>query len=257
MKLFPFSDSREKGPQVERVLHEVKVRTLRVERTERLTPGMIRITLSGEDLADFVSLAPDDHIKIFVPTPTGDVVRREYTPRRYDAGAKTLLVDFAVHDAGPATRWALNAKWGDTIQVRGPKSSAVIDGSVHRWILVGDETALPAIGRRIEEAAPGSQITSIVSVEGPQEHQTFETDAGNSMWWAYRPLSAGNDPGALLEIVRTIDIKPDTYVWIAAEARVARAVRDYFIETRYHAQKWLKASGYWVAGRADAHEKLD
>ncbi|MGA3187554.1 MAG: SIP domain-containing protein [Bryobacteraceae bacterium] len=53
-------------------------------------------------------------------------------------------------------------------------------------------------------------------------------------------------------------IKPppgEGFVWIAAEARVARAARDYIINIRRYPLEWLRATGYWVAGRADAYER--
>lgn len=102
------------GPRIERIRHELKRRTLRVEGSDRPTPHMLQLTLAGDDLADFVSLGFDDHVKLVLPTASGEPERRDYTPRRYDAEARTLAIDFAVHDAGPATRWALDAKPGDT-----------------------------------------------------------------------------------------------------------------------------------------------
>jgi NADPH-dependent ferric siderophore reductase len=249
--------NRAVGPRIQRVRHELKFRGLQVESIVRLTPGMLRISFSGQDLSDFVSAAPDDHVKIFAPTPSGEVERRDYTPRRYDARARLLVIDFAVHDAGPATRWALNARPGDRLQIGGPRGSAVASSDIRRWVLIGDETALPAIGRRIEEAKAGTHITSVVSVTGPDEHQAFETPADLRMLWAYRPLSAANDPGALLSIVKSIDLQPETFVWIAAEAAVARAIRTHFLEQRGQPLSWTKASGYWVVGRADAHEKFE
>lgn len=257
MKLLEVVPNQAGGPRIERVRHEQKLRSLQVESVAHLTPGMLRITFSGEDLSDFVSLAPDDHVKIFVPTPSGEIERRDYTPRRYDPRARTLVIDFAVHDAGPATRWALAARPGDRLQIGGPRGSAVVSSDIRRWLLIGDETALPAIGRRIEEARAGAHITSVAAVTGPQEHQRFDTCADLTTLWAHRPLSAGDDPGALLSIVKTIDLQPETFVWIAAEAAVARAIRTYFIEQKGHSLSWTKAGGYWVMGKADAHEKFD
>ncbi|HCF9560824.1 FAD-binding protein [Achromobacter sp. DMS1] len=257
MSLFSIFDKQVPGPRAERVRHEAKARTVQVSGVERLTPGMLRITFTGEALSDFVSLSPDDHLKLFVPTLTGEIVRRDYTPRRYNQRAKTLVIDIAIHDAGPATLWALNAKPGDTIQIGGPKSSSVLPSDIRRWLLVGDETALPAIGRRIEEAPAGTNITSIVAVPGPQDHQAFKTAANLTAHWAHRPLAAANDPRALLDIIKTIDLKPETFAWVAAEAHVARAIRSWLIDKRGHPKSWLKAGGYWVVGKADAHDRLD
>ncbi len=255
MNVFNLLQRRQDAPQIERVRHEPRLRSLRVDSSVRLTPGMLRLTLSGDDLADFTSLGFDDHVKLFVPAASGQV-RRDYTPRRFDAASRTLTLDFAVHDAGPATHWALGARVGDTIQIGGPKGSAVISSTIRRWLLIGDETALPAIGRRIEEAAVGDALTSIAAVSGPQDRQHFETRAQLTALWAYRPLDAAADPGALLDLVGTVDIQPDTFVWVAAEAAVARALRNHLVEQRGHSRSWTKAGGYWVNGRADAHERI-
>lgn len=256
MNATDLSPPRRDGPTIERVRQEPRLRALRVESVAHLTPGMLRVTLSGEDLADFRSFGFDDHVKLVVPAGPDRTERRDYTPRRFDPAARTLVLDFAVHEAGPATRWALDAKPGDTVEVGGPKGSAVVSPDVRRWLLVGDETALPAIGRRIEEAGPGTEITSVVAVAGPDERQTFETRAELTALWAHRPLSAAAEPGALLDVIRTVRIPPDTFVWIAAEAVVARAVRDHVVGERGHARSWVKAGGYWIRGRADAHERI-
>jgi NADPH-dependent ferric siderophore reductase len=218
---------------------------------------MLRITFTGDDLADFVSLAPDDHMKILVPGESGGQERRDYTPRRFNQEARTLDIDFALHEAGPATRWALEARPGDRLEVGGPRGSAVIEPGIGRWLLIGDETALPAIGRRTEEEAAGIAITSLVAVAGPEEHQTFTTRAALTNHWIHRPLSSAGDPEPILSMLKGMEIEAGTFVWIAAEANVVRAVRDYLLAERHQPRGWIKAAGYWLKGRADAHEKFD
>jgi len=244
-------------PKIERVRHELKRRTLTVSNVEKITPGMLRIELAGEDLADFVSLAPDDHIKVLVPGPGEEMVRRDYTPRRYDTDARTLVIDFAIHEAGPATQWALGARPGDSLEIGGPRGSAVISDDVKNWLLVGDETALPAIGRRIEEAGSDVRITAIMAVADAAEHQIFQTDAQLETHWAHRPLSEATDASALMAVLQSVELAAGTFVWIAAEASVTRALRTYFVEERGYPLSWIKASGYWVKGKADATEKFD
>jgi NADPH-dependent ferric siderophore reductase len=245
-------------PRIERVRHEIRRRTLTVAHAENITPAMLRLTFTGNDLADFISLAPDDHVKVFIPTPEGNEERRDYTPRTYDAQSRSLVIDFALHDAGPATRWALGARPGDTLDIGGPRGSAVIsDENIKSWLLIGDETALPAIGRRIEEAGSGKKITSVVSITGPAERQIVKSQADLTSLWTYRPLSQATDASSLLSVLETLDLQPETFVWVAAEASVTRAIRTYLVETRGHALSWMKASGYWVMGRADAQEKFD
>nr|WP_308418574.1 siderophore-interacting protein [Chitinimonas arctica] len=55
--------------QVQRVRHALKFRLLRVSHTHRVTPGLLRVTLQGDELSDFVSDSFDDHIKVFFPAP--------------------------------------------------------------------------------------------------------------------------------------------------------------------------------------------
>lgn len=250
------------APHIERIRHELKRRPLEVADVRRVTPGMLRVTLQGESLSDFVSLGFDDHVKLFIPAPSGEPERRDYTPRRFDA--RTLAIDFATHgngqgEPGPATRWALAARPGDRIEVGGPRGSAVIhaEGGPRRWLLIGDETALPAIGRCIEEAEAGAAITSAVAVADPEEHQAFGTRAALTALWAHRPLEASHEAEALLALVRDVELQPGTFVWIAAEAGVARALRRHLVEERGHPLGWLKAAGYWARGEADAHRSLD
>ncbi len=201
--------------------------------------------------ATLPSLAFDDHVKVFVPTLSGTIERRDYTPRQHDAQAQILVIDFAVHHAGPATRWALDARPGDKLQIGGPKGSKIISSDdVRRWLLIGDETALPAIGRHVEETKAGAQITSVAAVSDPDEHQDFETTTELKALWTHRPPSAANDPSALLSVIRTLQLQPETFVWIAGEATVARKIRNYFIEERGHPGAWMKAGGYLGNGQA-------
>ncbi len=242
--------------EMTRVRHELRRRSLTVRRTEFVTPRMLRLILAGDELAGFTSLAPDDHIKVFAPAANGEAERRDYTPRRYNAAGNELAVDFALHDAGPATAWARAAKPGDAAEIGGPRGSLVVAQDFDWWLLIGDETALPAIGRRIEELPPGTPVVSIVAAAGPQEEQRFEARADHREIWVHRPAAEAMDPAPLLAALQAYSPPPgDGYVWIAAEAGVARALRRHVAEAWRHPLEWLKASGYWAIGKADAAEK--
>jgi NADPH-dependent ferric siderophore reductase len=244
--------------QIVRVRHDLRRRSLVVSRVDYISPSMLRIGLRGEDLVQFTSLAPDDHVKLFVPSDDGRIEKRDYTPRRYDAQAGELMIDFAVHDAGPATRWALRAKPGDKIEIGGPRGSVVVPHDFDWWLLIGDETALPAIGRRLEELPAGCRVTSIVAVTGGQEEQRFATRADHRAIWVHRPLNRADDPSPVLAALGDLALPTgDGFVWIAAEAQVARAVRGYVVDTLGHPTGWLKASGYWTRGQADTHKKIE
>ena len=173
---------------ITRVRHEPRRRLLTVRKVERLTPNMARVTLAG-DLTGFTSSAYDDHVKVFFPLPgqsaptipgqgpNGPVhaegversPSRDYTPRRYDAARNELVIDFALHDAGPATDWATRAAPGQQLGVGGPRGSFVVPDDFDWYLFIGDETALPAIGRRLEELRAGTQAIVVAAVTGPEE----------------------------------------------------------------------------------------
>lgn len=242
-------------PRIERRRFDTRRRQLTVTASDRITPAMLRLTLEGPDLADFQSLSPGDHIKVFVPDGAGGTAMRDYTPRRYDTAARRLVLDFALHDAGPATVWAMNARPGDLLEIGGPRGSQIISGPIAQWLLIGDETALPSIGRRIEEMATDVPVTSLVAVPGPEDEQRIGTAARHRAIWVHRSDPA--DPAPLLEALRDIALPPGTFAWIAAEGGVTRALRAHLLEERGHPKEWLRASGYWVMGQADATEKFD
>lgn len=241
------------APTIRRMRHELKFRDLTVASTERLTPHMIRITLSGADLADFASGSFDDHLKVFVPT-SDEPAKRDYTPRRFDTEAQELIIDFADHGEGPAASWARDVKSGDTVQVAGPRGSRVIEGEIAHWVLIGDETALPAMGRKLEELPAGVKVTMIAAVPGTEDEQKIESTADVTTHWVHRPLDQATEAQPFLDALPQITLTPNTFVWIATEADIAKQLREAVL-VMGHPLQWLKAAGYWINGEAEASIK--
>jgi NADPH-dependent ferric siderophore reductase len=237
--------------EITRVRHELRRRLLTVSAVERLTPQMQRITLTSPDLHDFVTASFDDHVKLMFPGHGDTPLMREYTPRSFDAAHNTLVIDFALHDAGPATLWAEQAKVGDTLQIGGPRGSAVIPDDFDWYLLIGDETALPAIGRRLQEIRAGVPVASFVIGVA----QEITTTANWTARWIARDGAA--DDAVLLRNALANYTLPDGdgFVWIAAEAAAARSLRGFIVDERGHPRAWTKAAGYWTRGKADASEK--
>jgi NADPH-dependent ferric siderophore reductase len=167
------------------------------------------------------------------------------------------VVDFALHDAGPATLWAMRARPGDTLQIGGPRGSAVVPDDFDYYLLIGDETALPAIGRRLEELRPGAPVTTVVTLDGPEDEQTFRTATQWRPIWVHRDGAC--DEAALLRAALADWRAPagDGFVWIATEAMAARAIKEHMIADRGHPKEWLKAAGYWIKGEAGATIRLE
>ena len=254
---------------VARVRHELKRRKLAVLRSERISPSMVRLVLGGDDLAGFVSLGFDDHVKIFIPPPGAMESRpqgaappegaeppamRDFTPRRYDAEAGELTIDFALHEAGPATAWAANAKPGDFLEIGGPRGSMIVPAEFGLHVLIGDDTAIPAIARRLEELPSGVRAQVIVEVEGPDHQLNLPSDAKFELTWAHRTGSPAGE--ALLEAVRSANLTGggDVYAWAACESSVAKLLRNHLVDERRFDPKRVKAAGYWKRGATAVHE---
>ncbi|WP_085849788.1 SIP domain-containing protein [Pacificibacter marinus] len=235
---------------------DTKRRALTVTKASYLTPHMIRTVLTGDDLDDFVSLSYDDHIKLFFDQGADKPAMRDYTPRAYDTKAKTLTLDFAIHEAGPATDWAIQAQEGSELTIGGPRGSAVVAPIFDWYLLIGDETALPAIGRRVEELPEGVDVITLTSVPEVADEQVFETAAHHTAHWVHRPIADAADPAPVLDALKGLTLpKGKGFVWIATEAKVARAVRDHVTDELGHPMTQMKASGYWTSGKAAGEDK--
>lgn len=245
--------------QITRVKHELKRRTLSVGAVERLTPNMVRVAFSSPELHNFVSAAPDDHIKLFFPVPgSTDDAMRDYTPRRFDTARGELVIDFALHDAGPATAWAAQAAPGQTLRIGGPRGSAVVPDDFDWYLLIGDETAIPAIARRAEEIRAEAPIVTLIAVTGKAEQIDLSSRAPLEARWIHRPASAATDAQPFIAALTDIQFPPgDGFIFIAAEGGVARALRAYVTGERSHPREWVKAAGYWKQGKSDAHEPIN
>ncbi|MFZ6875882.1 siderophore-interacting protein [Undibacterium sp. Di27W] len=234
---------------IERLHWEKRRRTLRVIDVTRLTPHMQRITFQSDELHDFSSLAHDDHVKILLPIAgeADSFVTREYTPRYFDTQTGTLVLDFALHQHGPAHAWAMQAKTGDMLIVSGPGKSMVVADDFDWYLFIGDATALPAITRRLEQLRAGAQVTSIIMLADAADKQTCVTAASWQAHWLLRDSDAVSDEQALLTAAAAYQFPPgDGYIWIAAEKQAARALRTYMVEQRGQPEAWIKSSSYWT-----------
>jgi NADPH-dependent ferric siderophore reductase len=255
----PIADPR--SPR--RVRHETRRRALTVKQIEKVAAHMIRVTLTG-DLEGFVSLGFDDHVKLFFPDGTKNadgapnMLGRDFTPRRHDKAANTLEIDFAIHEAGPATRWAAQAKPGDALNLGGPRGSFIIPTEYDWHLLIGDETALPAISRRLSELPAGTRAVVLAEVDGPSDEMSFETETNTTVTWAHRK---GTPPGmsdVLSRALSTLKLPAgDYYAWVACESLTAKGLRQQLIADHGANPKWMRAAAYWRRGDVAVHEVIE
>jgi len=256
----------------QRLRHPVRFRPLQVLRIEDLTPHMRRIVLGGEALAGFHSASPDDHVKLAFPNADGEFVTptmtpegprwpegaahspmRDYTPRWHDPDAGELAIDFVLHGDGPASGWAENVQVGDALVVGGPRGSFVVADDYDQYVLFGDETALPAIGRWLEEMPQDVVAEVFIEIAAESERQELLSDAEVRVHWLERNGVGAAESRLLEEALRDYELEEgDTFFWIAAESRRARMMRKFIEGQLGVPQDSIRATGYWQAEPEEA-----
>lgn len=247
---------------IHRVMHDIKRRKLEVLRIVDLTPRMRRITLGGPELAGFISLGTDDHVKLLFPQNAEQAAAletmvlgagkdngpmpemRDYTPRRYDLEKLELDIDFVLHGDGPASTWAEQAQPGQLLHIGGPRGSMIVPDIFDSYLLIGDETALPAIARRLEGLAANRKALVVIEVENGAEQQVLESAAQVNVIWVLREGGKDN----LLTTVKQLQVpKGNLYAWVATETKVSRQIRRVLLDEHGLNEQFVKAVGYWRA----------
>ncbi|MFJ3881310.1 siderophore-interacting protein [Streptomyces sp. NPDC090077] len=247
------------------------VGTAVVVRTERLTPHMVRIVLGGDGLAGFGAGAYADHYVKILFEPEGvryaepwdmDVIRathrreawprqRAYTVRAFDPALLELTIDFVVHgDEGLAGPWAARVQPGELVHFLGPGGGYAPDPRADWHLLVGDESALPAIAASMERMPQGARVHAFIEVDGPADVQDIRTPDGITPVWLHR----GDRPvgAALLEAVTSLTFpSSDVHAFVHGEAGFVKELRRHLRMERGVPRERLSISGYWRLGETD------
>jgi NADPH-dependent ferric siderophore reductase len=255
---------------LQRVRHQRAYRLAAVVEALHLTPRMRRIAFQSDELADFRSEAYDDHIRLFIPAagnpipravrgPNGLIfpdgvprpVGRDYTPRAFDRAQHRLTVDFVLHGEGPGSAFGERAEPGDAIGIAGPVNSMVVRGDFDWYVLIGDETALPAIGRRIEELPTGARVLAFVEIANRDERQVFESAAEVEIHWLERDRSPSPET-LLADTIRGHPFPAGVgFSFVACENSAARAIRRHLVEERQLSPDFVRAYRFWQRGTPD------
>ncbi len=236
-----------------------------VRSIDRLTPSLLRVHLGGGTLDSFeASPATDAYINAqFVPagspvtvpfeaddleplTPEQRPRPRRFTVRRWDAETRTLSIDFVAHgDVGYAGAWALRAEPGDRLQFKGPGGSYRPSPDVDWHLLVGDESALGAIGASLEALPATARALVFVVVDGADHEVDLPSVADVDVVWLHRRTA--DDPEALLpDAVAAATFPPGTFdVFVHGEAGETRAVRRHLAAERGVDLDTASISPYW------------
>lgn len=236
-----------------------------VIRSQPLGPSLVRVVLGGHGLNGFtpidrtdayVNLAfpPDgapydgefDPAEVRARHPDHTPVRRRYTVRRWDGRRGRLTIDFVVHgDTGVASCWARAAAPGDVLVFEGPSGGYTPAPTADHHLLVGDESAFPAIGASLEALTDGSHATAILLCDSPQAEIDLPSRAQVDRLWLHRERHhEGSNP--LLQVVAELDWPAgQVQAFVHGEAVETREVRRHLLADRGLSRAHLSASPYW------------
>ncbi|MEV1143368.1 siderophore-interacting protein [Micromonospora sp. NPDC049799] len=248
-----------------------KITTARVVRTERPTPHVIRLVLGGAELVGLpVGEFTDHYIKIVFPVPGVDypapmdlaAIRRDlppahwprlraYTVRAFDPLAAEMTVDVVHHgDEGLAGPWAAALRPGDEVHFTRPGGAYAPSPDADWHLLVGDESALPAIAAALERLPAGAPAVALVEVDGPADEQPLPSPGAVRLTWLHRGARPVGE--ALVEAVRELDFSAgDVHAFVHGEATFVKELRRLLRVERGVPRERLSISGYWRRGLDD------
>ena len=183
--------------------------------------------------------------------------RRRYTVRAWDTETHRLTVDFVVHgDTGVAGPWAATAQAGDVLVFTGPSGSYRPDPAADWHLLVGDESALPAIAASLEVLPAGARAVVRLVCDGPDHELPLPTEADLDLQWLHRRGDAG-DAALLVDAVRAVDFGAGRpFGFVHGEADEVRAVRRHLLTERGLTRQDLSCSPYWHRTLTDEDWRL-
>lgn len=258
-------------------------REMRVVSVASVTPLMRRIVLAGPDLARFTTGGL--HVRLLFP-PAGIAVpqwpvngedgrprwpdadarpaARVYTIRHIDTDRGEIAIDMVLHDDpggdhAPGAGFAQDARPGDIVGMTGPGGGSI--GEASRYILLGDETALPAIARLLESMPEGAEVAAFVEVADAREEQPLTSPASLSINWLHRngaPAGVGDRLASAVREHRWLAEDGDApFVWAGCEHAQARAIRRFVQKEAGLARDKCHVVAYWRRGAAGDEARKD
>lgn len=244
---------------------------LTVTNTVAITPNMQRITLQGEDLADFPKGQEGGYVKLLFPVsgetelPTAESVEegapvqmRTYTVRQFHGDS--IDIDLVLHGHGdhdgPASSWAKHAKSGDSMLMYGPGKVKSVNEHADWYLLAGDMTALPAISCNLERMPEDAKGFAVIEINSEDDRQSLKKPIGMEITWVINP-----DPNLentlLSDAVRTVPWQQGKpFIWAACEFSNMRLLRAYFKKEKNVARDELYVSSYWKMGQSEDKHKI-
>lgn len=227
---------------------------------------MQRFVLGGPELDGLVIDEPASSVRLLIPPTVGADLEmptwtgnqfelasgdrapiRTFTPRFLDTDANELTIDVVVHDGGAASDWAAAASPGDDVAVSGPGRGYEIDVGASKYLLAGDETAIPAISQLLEQMPDTTSVQVMIEVVTPDAELDLPPHESAAVTWHH---NGDDSPGRALVAAVTGLAEMPPAVWVAGEAAAVQKIRKHLFDERGMSRSEATVRGYWKHGRS-------
>lgn len=248
-----------------------RFREVAVGSVERRSPYLVRVVFEADGLAALLGDQPAASVRLLLPDAAGTLAMptwvgneflaadgsrpaiRTLTPLRVPGRDDALACEVVLHDRGLLSAWAGTVVPGGRAALSGPGRGTDLAPEARRWLVAGDESALPAVTTLLEALAPEVTVDAVVEVRHRDAVVALPGHPGATLHWVER---AGADvPGEALvahvdAAVSRAEFAPeDLWVWAAGEAAAVQRIRRVVAgEGIPRARTVIR--GYWKAGRA-------
>ncbi|MEM6644430.1 MAG: siderophore-interacting protein [Bacteroidota bacterium] len=234
---------------------------LTVKATELLSPNMRRITFEGEHLKQLSTESDGAYVKLQVPSIAADRGKgpkmRPYTIRKVLESRGEIFIDFALHEpAGPATAWALQAKVGDEIGMKGPGPKRFNDSNEGWYLFAADMSAIPAAIASIERLPAKSTGIAFFEIVDKKDMQEVAKPAGVSIQWIINE-DPHKENDKQLSSIRALEIPEDPNVFVAGENSTVRKIKEHLMkDAHFQTAKNVYMSSFWKVGKVEEDHKI-
>jgi NADPH-dependent ferric siderophore reductase len=251
--------------------------TLRVVRSERISPHFMRVTLGGGDVERFTPMGYDQWFRLFIPvaedslsrlpnkldsisyarylaiSKTSRPILRNYSVRAYRADDREIDVDFVLHGAldngtaGPAAAWALNCKKGDPVASLDEGIAYNPPSGTRRLMLAADESGVPAAAGILASLPHDAQGQAILEIPSPEDTQQLDAPPGVEVTWVPRDDAHAISGQAALAAAKAVPVPGRPFFgWVVGEQALPAALRRHWVKAGVP-KDHVMFCGYWRA----------
>jgi len=250
---------------------------LEMVRREQVSPHMVRVTVAGDDLAEFPDRGFDQWFRLFLPRPRHDEnlgrlpkkvdvlgtlaymrmpegtrpVMRCYTVRELRRDARELDIDFVVHgDEGVAAPWAREAQAGERLAIIDQGTGYELREGIEHHLLVADDTGLPAVLGILRSLPRHHRGVAYIEIPDAADAQPHDAPDGVAVRWVVRePRDAAG--ATVLAAVQAASVPEQPFTaYLVGEQALPTTLRRWLVREHQVPKNRIAFVGYWRAGRA-------